>query len=349
MERDRLVGKGHMKNKPSFFVTIILALLFSVCLVKGQAQTSNACWSYDVWYFPDPIPAGWVCDQPGQGPFSMMCRRPNGKCPPPSWCPTCGKWIDVAGAPINLTNGNTYIQQTDVRMPGLGGGLALTRTWNSMWPSSQLGSRDGLFGPNWRSTYEERVTTDSSGYVVYSRSDGGLWMFANTGGSALTLVAPANMVASLSVGSSYWTMTFQNNEKRLFDNASGSLIAIMDRNGNTTQLSYDGQNRLVAVIDPASRHLYLGYASGSSRLVTSVTSDASLSLAYAYDAQGRLSQVTRPDQSTVSFEYDSNSMIMAVRDSQGKILESHTYDARGRGLTSSRADGVEAVAVSYPN
>jgi hypothetical protein len=42
-------------------------------------------------------------------------------------------------------------------------------------------------------------------------------------------------------------------------------------------------------------------------------------------------------------------MITAVMDSAGKVLESHTYDSKGRGLTSSRAGGVEAITVSYPN
>jgi YD repeat-containing protein len=72
-----------------------------------------------------------------------------------------------------------------------------------------------------------------------------------------------------------------------------------------------------------------------------------LSLSYAYDGQGRLTTVTKPDQTTVSFTYDSNSMITAVKDSNGKILESHTYDSSGRGLTSSKANGVDAVTVSY--
>jgi YD repeat-containing protein len=83
-------------------------------------------------------------------------------------------------------------------------------------------------------------------------------------------------------------------------------------------------------------------------LVTSVTSDVGLSLSYAYDSNGRLIQVTKPDLTTISFQYDSNSLITAVLDSNGKILESHTYDSSGRGLTSSRAGGVEALTLTYP-
>jgi YD repeat-containing protein len=55
-----------------------------------------------------------------------------------------------------------------------------------------------------------------------------------------------------------------------------------------------------------------------------------------------------PDLSTISFTYNGQSLITAVTDSNGKILESHTYDAKGRGLTGARAGGVEAVTVSYP-
>ena len=217
-----------------------------------------------------------------------------------------------------------------------------------MWPASQSGSQIGMFGPNWRSTYEERVFPDSSGYIYYAIADGSFWVFSDSG-TTRNLVSPANIVLSLTAGSTYWTMTFQSGEQRRFANASGSLIAIIDRNGNTTQLTYDGQNRLVTVTDAAARHLFFHYPDNSSRLVTSVTSDVGLSLAYGYDAQGRLIAVMMPDQSTVSFEYNSNSLISAVKDSQGKILESHTYDSQGRGLTSSRANGVESVTVSYPN
>ena len=50
----------------------------------------------------------------------------------------------------------------------------------------------------------------------------------------------------------------------------------------------------------------------------------------------------------MNFTYDSNSaMITSVTDGDGKLLESHTYDAANRGLTSSRAGGVDLVTASY--
>src|SRR4029077_14580419 len=176
---------------------------------------------------------------------------------------------------------------------------------------------------------------------------GSFWSFASNG-SGLSLAAPSNVIATLAYDSSTYTITFQNGEKRIFDYTSGSLKSIVDRNGNTTQLSYDALNRLVTVADPGGRHLYFGYANNSSYLITTVTSDVGLTLSYSYDSQGRLIQVTNPDQTKITYQYDANSLIKAVNDSDGKILESHTYDTCGRGLTSSRAGGVEAITFSYP-
>lgn len=336
-----------MKKMCAFFFALVVLQFFACMDVVAQ----NTCQALEIWYWPEPVPSGWVCNLPGEGPFFMLCVAPSANCPPMVWCPQCGKFVPVGGHPINLTNGNTYIQQRDITIPGLGGGLKLERSWNSIWPASEPGSAIGMFGPNWRSTFEERLTAgtgNASGYEVYSRSDGGLWYFGGTG-STLTLSSPANITATLTSGASYWTLTFQNGEQRRFANTSGSLIAIIDRNGNTTQLTYNGSNQLVTVTDPVSRILTFTYGTSCSpAVVTGVSSSVGVSLSYSYDSDCRLIQVTEPDSTTISFTYNSQSLITAVTDSNGIVLESHTYDGSGRGLTSSRANGVDAVTVTYP-
>jgi len=336
----------------SFVVTLVLTSLFLACARPAAAQAGPNCnlpigiwsWEVDFIYYFGCTPIGIIGGTP--------CFERSADCPPVAapaeTCPGCanGKGGGAAGHPINLATGNTYITETDVRLAGLGGGLTLTRIWNSVWPSTQTATQVGLFGPNWRSTYEERVFVGSDYYIKYARNDGSFWSFG-VGGPGWSVAAPANAGATLVQGPSYWTLTLRDGEQRLFDNTSGDLIAIIDRNGNTTQLSYDGISRLTTVTDPASRHLYFNYANGSSYLVTSVTSDFGVTVSYSYDAQNRLLQVTEPDSSTLNYQYDSNSFISAVVDSNGKVLESHTYDALGRGLTSSRANGVEAVTITY--
>jgi YD repeat-containing protein len=337
---------------------LILAGLRSTVSPPVKAQ-SNPCVSQvgNGLLLGQPIPIPGMFDCITEGPFLSICSVMNANCPPPAaaseTCPTCALLQALAGLPISLASGNTFIRESDVSLPGLGGGLTLVRTWNSLWPASQAAVRVGLFGPNWRSTYEERLFVGTDNYLKYARGDGSFWSFGfagiQNGNVVMSLAAPANGGAGSVNFITYWTLYFTNGEKRNFDITSGNLIAIIDRNGNTTSLSYDSIDRLVTVTDPASRHLYFSYANGSSYLVTSVTSDFGVTLSYAYDAQGRLIQVTNPDSSTLSFSYDTNSFISSVTDSQSKTLESHTYDSFGHGLSSSRANGVDALTISYGN
>lgn len=226
-----------------------------------------------------------------------------------------------------------------------------------MLPAVQNGYAS-MFGPGWRSTYEERLIFNSSDrYLKYARSDGSVWSFGlvSMTPNVYRTAAPANDTTTITTNVDTtagvilsWNLVSKSGEKRIFDPATGLLLSIVDRNGNTTQLTYDSSNRLTTVTDPAMRHLNFSYASPTSNLVTGVTSDVGITVTYSYDAQGRLTQVTHPDASTLNFEFDAQSHITAVKDSDGKILESHTYDVVGRGLTGARANGVDSVTITYP-
>jgi YD repeat-containing protein len=249
--------------------------------------------------------------------------------------------------PVYLTSGNTYIEGTDLSLPGLGGGLSLRRQWVSPWPAGEALLSVGIFGPIWRSTFEEKVFMSSDNWLRYARGDGSFWAFGLSNG-AWIVASPATASATLSQTATNWLITFQSGEKRLFSLTTGQLTAIIDRNGNTTQVAYDSSNRLSTVTDPASRHLYFNYANTSwPNVVSSVTSDFGVTLSYSYDTSGRLVQVTRPDLTTINYTYNAQSQITQVTDSNGKVLESHTYDSSGRGLTASQANGVNAVTYSY--
>jgi len=294
---------------------------------------------------------GWFTTAPDEAQGQVK----NNSCAPPasSDCPTC------AGRGIDLSSGNSSVSQTDLQIPGLGGGLTLARTWTSIWSRAGGGVGIGLFGSGWRSTYDEVIFVGSDGYMKYARADGGIVSLGfsgrdNSGNSnpqfSVAGGATGNQTLTLTQLASNWTLVFQNGEQRVFDMTSGKLLAITDRNGNSTNLTYDASFRLIKVTDPASRHLYFSYSSPSSYVVSAVTSDAGISLSYSYDSLGRLSQYTKPDNTKVSFQYnDPNpNLITAVLDNNGKVLESHTYNSCGQGLTSSRAGGVEAITVTYP-
>jgi len=342
-------------------IFVLLSCAFCVLVSIAQAQSTYRCplptfpTSCNAIYwggtadFPN-LPAGTVCCNPTGAPFDEQCVTPRRGCIVPNTANDICLSCLTAGQPINLSTGNTFIVQSDISIPGLGGGLSLTRSWNSILPAIQA-TFPAMFGTNWRSTYEERLIFNSSDLLLkYARSDGSVWSFGviGTGPSVFETVTPGNDTTTITQSSQAFTMLFKSGEKRTFAPTSGLLLSIIDRNGNTTQLAYDSQSRLATITDAASRHLTFNYVSNSSNLVSSVTSDAGITYSYSYDNQGRLTQVTKPDNTTISFQYDTNSHITAVLDTNGKVLESHTYDALGRGLTSSRANGVDGVTVTYP-
>jgi YD repeat-containing protein len=347
-------------------VFILFVVLFWQCIAAPgiQAQNANLCLKVTTWWAGDPRPPGWFYYGPYPGTFVYLIAAHTTECPagptgPPPPCPPPGGGSPTApsstpsapcpsvGSPINLDTGNTYIQETDIALPGLGGGLNLWRRWNSIWPANELASGIGIFGSNWRSTYEERIFMDGDNYLKYARSDGSYWSFGINASGALVVASPARAAATISQTASYWLLQFSNGEQRQFSLSTGMLTAIVDRNGNTIQVSYDSSLRLSTVTDPASRHLYFNYT-GSSNLVSSVTTDFGVTISYTYDGSGRLTQVTEPDLTTINYTYNAQSQIAQVTDSNGKILESHTYDSTGRGLTSSQANSVNSVTVVYP-
>jgi YD repeat-containing protein len=352
-----------MLNRNISIHVIVLAWVCLFCL-RTPAQTmipmdqpfsfSGRCVQSNTFILmaPPRIPT-WECKQLGDS--MVLCEWVDDRCAPPAaqdetQCQAC---TAIGAQPVNLATGNVFITQTDVSLPGRVGGLHLTRTWNSTWPKTQVGMMPFVFGPNWTSTYQERAYVGTDGYVKYARSDGSFWSLGQSSSSASLLyatAAPANAGATAVLNADgSWTITLKNGEKRTFSSVAGSLSSITDRNGNTTTLSYDSANRLTTVTDPSSRHLYFNYGTDSAfYLVSSVTSDVGLTVSYSYDSRGRLLQVTKPDKTTLSFQYDNNSNITAVLDNEGKILESHTYDNLNRGLTSSRANGVESITVQYP-
>lgn len=346
-----------MKIRLSVLTTLFVALILQFALSpSATAQSGDPCIVHEnngcnigVYAF-GPCPGDFNCI--GVGPYILSCQAMTSLCVPFAayieTCPTCAS--GKAGGPISLASGNTYIKETDIRLPGLSGGLTLLRTWNSLWPSTQTAFQVGLFGPNWRSNFEERVFIGSDNYIKYARGDGSFWSFGVGGPIGWSVAAPANAGATMLYSPSYWTITFKDGEHRLFDTTSGNLVEIIDRNGNTTQLSYNAAGLLATVTDPVARTLSFTYGNPSHpTLVTSVTSSAGITISYAYDGQGRLTQVTEADSSTLNFQYNSQSLITSVTDTNGIVLESHIYDSSGRGLTSSPANGIESVSVSYSN
>src|SRR5262245_26210229 len=220
-----------------------------------------------------------MCPDPGKFSPLTVLPRPIGPAPPPgpnTPSPVCGDETCPGGspqgsAPINFLNGNTWIEHLDYVLPGLGGGLEITRTWNSSWPNmiawpvGPTMDLSGMFGHSWRSTYEERIQNLMGGVTKYWRANGNSWFFAYDSVTGIYILTdPVNVHAMLTFdsGTTQFTLTFKDGSKRIFDNA-GRLVAIKDRNGNQTTITLDGSNRITQVTDALGRTIYFDYLNGS--------------------------------------------------------------------------------------
>ena len=284
---------------------------------------------------PDNLPCDYVAPPPDPGPCDEnQCES-------------------VAGQPINLSTGDVWISKKDYSVPGLAGGLSVTRTWNSLWNLNNPPFSAGMFGIGWTSDFEERLQVLSSTQIEYWRGSGNAWAFMQPGGCpscAYSVVAPPNQHASLTYNTStaLYTLTLADGTKKTFNN-SGYLTAVTDRNGNQTTITYDSSNRITKVTAPGGQSLTLSYGIAlDPNRVTSIQDSVGTAATYSYSSS-LLTQATYADGSQLNYAYDANNNVTSVTDSQAKILETHTYDGSGRGLTSSRANSVDSITIQYPS
>jgi RHS repeat-associated protein len=183
--------------------------------------------------------------------------------------PVCGQ---VAGNPINVTNGNKF--QREVDMPALPGvlGLELVRNYNSA--SSRLSDAPSMFGRGWRLSYDWALRFDHASRnatVVLVRGDGTQIALAkDRSAKASTNVAATNSATTWralgaltgmlteqrkSLESEYlWT---EPSGRRYRFNAKGWLINIEAPTGEFLSIERESKGDITKVTDPQGRTLVM--------------------------------------------------------------------------------------------
>lgn len=253
----------------------------------------------------------------------------------------------VCGKPINLSNGDTWIQADDYELPGLGGGISIRRTWNSQWSNNSPWILAGMFGDSWQSGYEKFIQVLAGGNQIrYWRGDGSAWLFTQSKNN-WTLTYPVDERATLTFSNkSGYTLTLRDGSQETYT-TTGSLASLSDRNGNHSTLTYDASTRITKVTDAAGRVLQFNYDPVLTKQVDSIQDATGVLATYTYDSGSHLTSVTYADNSILHYSYDVNGLLLSVTDQQGKVLEAHTYDTLRRGLSSQQANGVDALSVNY--
>lgn len=253
------------------------------------------------WHFPNASPDG----NPG----------PDGQCP-----------SSRTGNTVDLATGVKLETTTFISIGGARGGLELTRIYSSDLAQT---CDNCAFGRGARHNYEVRLTgnfqLNGAGRVVmpeqrtgrlfsYTRTDtDGALVFATTATSGQL----ADVVRKLTNG----TFEYRQGDGEIwrFD-AQGRATAMVDRNGNTTTLTYTGAN-LTRITDAVGRQLNLGYT-GS--VIASATDPLGRVWRFTYNGN-LLTTVTDPLGFTMTYGYSIAGLLTSVTDGRGFVQKRITY------------------------
>ena len=220
------------------------------------------------------------------GTTKCPCLRPPDDVEPPTDqpcaapCSECTACQNAAGAgggsSLYSFSGETYHSAVDLRIPGRGLDFVWCRKYRS-----KIGP-DSAQGHGWDFSYNVYLEPQGQDLVLYdgnTRRDtyelqpDGTWTRRE-----FFRVLEANPDGS-------YTLTFADTglwNFRPFDGSAtaGKIDTIVDRNGNTLALAYDGAGRLTTVTDTLGRLISVGY--NGDGLISAVTDFAGRSVTYDY-------------------------------------------------------------------
>ncbi len=240
---------------------------------------------------------------------------------------------------VDLSTGVKIERTTDIEFSGARGGLSLTR----IYTSDLAGLCDFCpFGRGTTHNYAIRLTgtfqSGGAGRVVFpDQRTGRLFSYVGTDSdgallfsSTATVSQLGDLVRKLSNGT--FEYRYANGNLLRFD-SNGRLTAMVDRNGNTTSLSYTGSN-LTQITDAVGRSITLNYDS-SGRIIRA-TDPLGRIWRYTYEgtpgvagAPG-LTTVTDPLNNVVRYAYVTGGRLASVTDKRGIVTKQLTYDVSGR-------------------
>jgi len=222
--------------------------------------------------------------------------------------------------PINTATGNYYTSRSDLVVPSKGLAFNFNRFYNS------LDSYIGPLGAGWTHSFNVFLTVNAANANV-KEADGHQVTFTPTGGGNYS-PATAGLFDTLSQnGDGTFTLT-RKNQTRFNFSPAGKLTSVVDRNGNTQTLSYDGSGNLISVLDSSARVFTLTN-DGAGR-ITSLSDPTGRTWRYAYDANGNLQSITDAVGGVTQYAYDANHRMISATDPRGVTYLQNVYDSVGR-------------------
>jgi RHS repeat-associated protein len=274
--------------------------------------------------------------------WHFMNAAPGGNPSDPAACPS-----SRGPNPVDYASGVKIEAATDIAFGGARGGLELTRIY-----TSDLAQTCDIcpFGRGAKHNYDIRLTgsfaVGNAGRVVLPEQvEGRLFWYTRTEADGTLIFTTSATVGQLGdvvrrLTNGAFEYRTAAGTVRKFD-TSRRLTAIVDRNGNTTTLSYTGAN-LTQITDPVGRAITLDYLGAR---ITRATDPLGRVWQYAYDSDGNLTSVTDPLGQVTRYAHQpirplSPPVLFSITDGRGNLVKEITYNTTdGRVIAQRFADG----------
>ena len=245
---------------------------------------------------------------------------------------------------------------TDIPFGGARGGLSVSRTYTTDLANPVGGiSTVYRFGVGFKDNYDIRLTgafqANGAGRVVWPEQlNGRLFSYD----AQLSAGGTPTFTSTRTTGQLGHTVRRIDASTLEYRSTSGFIMrfephpngqyyrlkSIIDRNGNTTTLSYDGSNNLTSVTDAVNRSITFAYnAPNCPECVRTATDPLNRVTTYGYDTSKRLTQVTDALNKTMSYGYTGANQLASVTDRRGNVVKQIGYDANRRVISQTFADG----------
>jgi RHS repeat-associated protein len=250
----------------------------------------------------------------------------------------------TGGDPVNLVLGQMIEEKTDLVLPGQIPAV-VHRTYNPFDPFGGIAGFELGLGPGWALSVEvvllevnaslRRLVLPGNSRFHFTQQAPG--SFVNTthprfAGAVLTAESGGRHRLRFKDGT-IWRFSPHPNPNL----AGTSLLSEQaDRNANRLTIERDTAGKITRLIELAGRALTFTYTAGR---ISEIRDPIGRTVQYSYDGARRLETVTNPEGGITRYTYDSAARILTITDPRGITYLTNEYDATGRVVRQTQADG----------
>ena len=239
--------------------------------------------------------------------------------------------------PVNLATGNYTYNHSDLKIPGRGLSFEFKRFYNSKAPPTA----NMPLGFGWTHSYNIYLSINSSNSAVIAFGDGHQETYATNGvGGYVSEPGIYNVLTGSGDG---FTLTTKEQQQYNFT-ALGQLTSIVDKNGNTLRLIYNGAN-LEAIDDTVGREITFTY--DANNCLTEIDDPIRRAVRFGYDGNTNLTSVTDLRGGVTQFGYDGYHQVTNAVDPRGNTFVSMVYDLQNRVVSSQKDALLAATTFDY--